>query len=130
MMELTCGEKDNLSDAVIDCIRQKIRVDSHESGYKQGVTESRQKYELEKREQINRACKRAEDEIENEFAEKEKIAIKKIKVMSAFIAILFVVATVASFLSQIGGSVKWAVLVVTIVSTIQAVQPFSARIIG
>lgn len=51
LMELTYGEKDNLSSSVIDNIRKKIRADSCESGYKQGLTESRQKYEREKKKQ-------------------------------------------------------------------------------
>lgn len=124
LMELTCGEKDNLSNEVIHNIRQKIREDSHESGYQQGKAESRQYFEKEKREQINKACKRAEDEVKEEFANKEKVAIIKIKVLSAVIALLFVIATTVSFMSQIEQIVKWAVLFVTIVTTIQAILPF------
>lgn len=127
LMELTGGEKDNLSDTIIDNIRQKIRADSREDGYKQGITESKEKYEQEKREQINRVCKKAEDEVEEEFAVKEKKAIERNKSMSVFIAIIFVIATVVSFLNQIEGTIKWSVLFVTIVSTAQAIQPFFSK---
>lgn len=127
LMELTCGEKDNLSDTIIDNIRQKIRAESREDGYKQGITESKEKYEQEKREQINRVCKKAEDEVEEEFAVKEKKAIERNKAMSVFIAIIFVIATVVSFLNQIEETIKWPVLFVTIVSTAQAIQPFFSK---
>ncbi len=127
LMELTYGEKDNLSSSVIDNIRKKIRADSCESGYKQGLTESRQKYEREKKKQKNRICKKAEDEVEEEFANKEKRAIEKIKFIGGFIAVIFVVATIISFLNQIEGTLKWSVLVVTIVTTIQAVLPFFSK---
>lgn len=127
LMELTCGEKDNLSDTIIDNIRQKIRAESREDGYKQGITESKEKYEQEKREQLNRVCKKAEDEVEEEFAVKEKKAIERNKAMSVFIAIIFVIATVVSFLNQIEETIKWPVLFVTIVSTAQAIQPFFSK---
>lgn len=127
LMELTLGEKDNLNSSVIETIRKKIREDSCESGYKQGVMESRQKYEQEKRKQINKIYKKAEDDVEEEFLNKEKRAVKKIKFIGSLVAILFVVATVISFISQIEGTLKWSVLVVTVVTTIQAVLPFFSK---
>lgn len=127
LMELTCGEKDHLNRAVIDDIRQKIRADSTENGYKQGVSESKRKYEQEKRDQINRVCKKAEDEVEEEFADKEKVAIKRVKTVSCLIAVVFVVATIFSFLSQMKSSIQWSALIVTIVTTIQATLPFFSR---
>lgn len=127
LMELTRGETKNLSISVIETIRKKIREDSCESGYKQGVMESREKYEQEKKEQINKVCKRAEDEVEDEFINKEKEAIRKIKFMGLLVAIVFVTATVISFLSQMEGPLKWSVLIVTVVTTTQAVLPFFSK---
>ena len=124
LMELTYGDKDNLSSAVIDSIRQKIREDSGQEGYKRGIADSTQKYEKQRKEQINRACKRAEDEVEMEYANKEEKAIKIVQLFSGLIAIVFIVSTIISFFSQAGGFIKWPILIVTIVTTTQAIPPF------
>lgn len=127
LMELTYGEKDYLSSTVIDKIREKIRADSRENGYKYGIAESTQKYEQEKRQQIDKACKTAEDEVEEEFANKEKKKIRQAKIVSGFIAAVFIVATGISFFCQTGDFVKWPVSIVTIVTTIQAIPPFFSK---
>lgn len=60
----------------------------------------------ERKAQINRVCKKAEVEIEEEFTRKERRAIFKIKCIGSFIAFVFVVATIISFLTQTANTLK------------------------
>ena len=80
LMELTCGDKEKLSKKVIDSIRDKIRSESRENGYKQGRNEIKQENEKRMQEQINKACKMAEEEVTRDMQKVEyefKLLMKK-----------------------------------------------------
>ena len=127
LMELTCGDKEKLSKKVIDSIRDKIRSESRENGYKQGRNEIKQENEKRMQEQINKACKMAEEEVTREFAEKEKRIIRIVRLGSLCVAAVFVVATITSFVNQDSQDTKWALFTVMLITTVQAVLPFFNR---
>lgn len=85
LMELTKGEKGNLSTAVVQTIRENIRRESKEEGIKIGENRGTQTLN----ELRTAACKRAEKEIEEEYGRKEKRWIKIIKIAAIVIALLF-----------------------------------------
>ena len=68
LMELTKGEKGNLSTAIVRTIREKIRKESKEEGIKIGENRGAQTLN----ELRTAACKQAEKEIEEEYGRKEK----------------------------------------------------------
>lgn len=90
LMELTKGEKGNLSTAVVQTIRENIRRESKEEGIKIGENRGTQTLN----ELRTAACKRAEKEIEEEYGRKEKRWIKIIKIAAIVIALLFSSASI------------------------------------
>ena len=58
LMELTGGNSDNVTDAVIEKIREKIRGDSFAAGLEQGKNSATEEYKLKQKAQRNTACKR------------------------------------------------------------------------
>lgn len=84
-MELTKGEKGNLSTAVVQTIRENIRRESKEEGIKIGENRGTQTLN----ELRTAACKRAEEEIEEEYGRKEKRWIKIIKIAAIAVSLLF-----------------------------------------
>lgn len=85
LMELTKGEKGNLSTAVVQTIRENIRRESKEEGIKIGENRGTQTLN----ELRTAACKRAEEEIEEEYGRKEKRWIKIIKIAAIAVSLLF-----------------------------------------
>ncbi len=123
LMELTFGEKSNLTKPVIETIRRKLRADSINAGIEQGRRDAQKAQDAELQRRRNAACKRAEDEVELEYKKKEKRTVRAIKFISLIIAVLFVIATIGSFSAQLG---KWKMAAdfVAVISTIEAVVPF------
>ena len=90
LMELTKGEKGNLSTAVVQTIRENIRRESKEEGIKIGENRGTQTLN----ELRTAACKQAEKEIEEEYSRKERRWIKIIKIAAIAIALLFSSASI------------------------------------
>lgn len=76
-MELTKGEKGNLSTAVVQTIRENIRRESKEEGIKIGENRGNQTLN----ELRTAACKRAEKEIEEEYGRKENDGLRLLKLL-------------------------------------------------
>lgn len=116
LMELTKGEKGNLSTAVVQTIRENIRRESKEEGIKIG--ENRETQTLN--ELRTAACKRAEKEIEEEYGRKEKRWIKIIKIATIVIALLFSSASIYMIvMTGIGSPLSIATTFVALVTLVQ-----------
>lgn len=123
LMDLTFGERNNLNERVIERIRQKIR----EGSFQEGRTDAQKQHEAEKQQQRNRVCKKAEEEIDEEFNAKEKNGINIIKFLSAVVAVVFIVASFYSFALESNNSGKLAIFVVAVISTIEGIMPFFSK---
>lgn len=116
LMELTKGEKGNLSTAVVQTIRENIRRENKEEGIKIG--ENRGTQTLNKLRTA--ACKQAEKEIEEEYGRKEKRWIKIIKVAAIAIALLFSSASIYMIaMTGIGSPLSIATAIVALVTLVQ-----------
>lgn len=123
LMDLTFGELENLNGGVIEKIRHKIREES----ILQGRTDVQKQHEEETKQQKNKVCKQAEDEIDSEFDAKEKRGVCIIKLLSAIIATAFIAASCYSFALQSESPGKWAILLVAIITTIEGAIPFMSK---
>lgn len=72
-------------------------------------------------------CKQAEDEVDKEFDAKEKRGVSTIKIFSIVLAIAFIAASCYSFIQQSENFGKWAILLVTIITTIEGIIPFFSK---
>lgn len=116
LMELTKGEKGNLSTAVVQTIRENIRRESKEEGIKIGENRGTQTLN----ELRTAACKRAEKEIEEEYGRKEKRWIKIIKIAAIVIALLFSSASIYMIvMTGIGSPLSIATTFVALVTLVQ-----------
>ena len=116
LMELTKGEKGNLSTAVVQTIRENIRRESKEEGIKIGENRGTQTLN----ELRIAACKRAEKEIEEEYGRKEKRWIKIIKIAAIVIALLFSSASIYMIvMTGIGSPLSIATTFVALVTLVQ-----------
>lgn len=127
LMELTGGNSDNVSDTVIEKIRERIRGDSYTAGVIQGKNSAVEEYQSMQKIQRNNACMRAEKEVEQEYAEKERKHIKRIKIGSIFVALVFIIASAFSLYSQWNGALKFPLLIVTIITTFESAMPFFSK---
>ena len=127
MMERTRGNKDNLSNDVIEEIRKKLRAESHDAGFAEGRMAAEKAVREKHRENKNLVCKRAEDEVEQEYLEKEKKWINIARNCSYVMAIAFIVTTVLSLYQQWETAAKFVLIFITIVTTIQSVLPFFSK---
>lgn len=123
LMELTGGNSKNITDEVIDKIRERIRGDSFSSGVKQGKSSAEKEYSQHEQARRNDVCKRAEQEVEHEYEGKERRQIKGVRIISAIIAAIFVVASVVSLYMQWSKAIV-PLLIVTVVTTIQGACAF------
>ncbi len=123
LMELTKGEKDNLSVSVIDTIREKMWKESEAKGIKIGEDRAA-KWLNNKR---NQACERAEKEIEEEYYNKEVRDVRIVKCVAACVAVVFIVASIVSLVAQWSSSIRWALFLIMIVTTIQGVCPLFSK---
>ena len=78
----------------------------------------------EKQDQRNRACKKAEDEITNEYHDKEIRALVACKVIGVIIAVLFVTASFLTIYLQESNVLKGVTAIVAIITCIQGTIPF------
>lgn len=116
LMELTKGEKGNLSTAVVQTIRENIRRESKEEGIKIGENRGTQTLN----ELRTAACKRAEKKIEEEYGRKEKRWIKIIKIAAIVIALLFSSASIYMIvMTGIGSPLSIATTFVALVTLVQ-----------
>lgn len=124
LMNLTFGERNNLSRSVIDKIRSKIREESLRAGH----DEARRKHEIEEQAQKNRVCKQAEEEIDKEFSRKESRWISVIKTVSIVIALAFVVISFyVALLQQSDSSAKYVIFFLTVITTVEGALPFFSK---
>lgn len=124
LMEKTVGAKDNLNVAIIESVRNKIRNENMEAGFKAGEAHAKEEHRAEMRRKRASACKQAEEEVEIEYQRKETRRIVAIKLLSILIAIAFLVASIVSFCKQWESAAKISFLIVTFVTTAQAIRPF------
>lgn len=116
LMELTKGEKGNLSTAIVRTIREKIRKESKEEGIKIGENRGAQTLN----ELRTAACKQAEKEIEEEYGRKEKRWIKIIKIAAITIALLFSSASIYMIvMTGVGGPLSIATTIVALITLVQ-----------
>lgn len=116
LMELTKGEKGNLSTAVVQTIRKSIRRESKEEGIKIGENRGTQTLN----ELRTAACKQAEKEIEEEYSRKERRWIKIIKIAAIAIALLFSSASIYMIvMTGIGSPLSIATTIVALVTLVQ-----------
>ena len=124
LMNLTFGERNNLSRSVIDKIRSKFREESLRAGH----DEARRKHEIEEQAQKNRVCKQAEEEIDKEFSRKESRWISVIKTVSIVIALAFVVISFyVALLQQSDSSAKYVIFFLTVITTVEGALPFFSK---
>lgn len=124
LMELTYGDCDNLTDETIETIRERIKSDSFASGVEHGKNSAEEEYLSKQQAKRNNACKRAEQEVEREYLEKENKYVKWIRIMAVVVAVVFIAASAISLLFQWNTPIAVAVIVVSIISTIQGACPF------
>lgn len=116
LMELTKGEKGNLSTAVVQTIRENIHRESKEEGIKIGENRGTQTLN----ELRTAACKQAEKEIEEEYSRKERRWIKIIKIAAIAIALLFSSASIYMIvMTGIGSPLSIATTIVALVTLVQ-----------
>lgn len=127
MMERTRGNKENLGKDVIEEIRNKLRAESHNAGFAEGRLAAEKAIREKNRENRNVVCKRAEDEVEEEYRQKENKLIRIARYLSYLLAIVFVLASVVSMCQQWETSTKVILLLITAITTVQAVLPFFKR---
>ena len=127
MMDRTRGNKDNLSYEIIEEIRNKLRAESRDAGFEAGRVAAEKAISEKNKEHRNLVCKRAEEEVEQECQQKEYIWVTAAKVCSYFVAAVFLVATIASLVAQWGTSTQIVLVVVTAVTTVQAIIPFFSK---
>ena len=130
LMVLTCGEPNNLNGSVIEEIRHRVHdqwvADARNDAAKQHEAEM----EAQKKRVKNRACQRAEEDVEREFADKEKRGVHGIKIVCAVIAAAFILASCWSFAVDSENAVslgKYICLFIAVVSTVQGAMPFFAK---
>lgn len=124
LMELTRGTKERVTKATIRSIRQKMTEESHSAGIAQGRKVERERQQQERSQHRSNACKKAEQEVEKEFAEKEDALFKVIRGLSVVVAIFFVVASVVVFASEWDNPLRWPILIVSFIGTAQGALPF------
>lgn len=127
MMERTRGNKDNLSFEIIEGIREKLRAESREAGFEAGRIAAEKAGDEKKKELRNFVCRQAEDEVEQEYQQKEKKWVSVVKGCSYMIAAAFFAATIASLLEQWETSTQIVLLVITAVSAVQGIMPFFSK---
>ena len=128
MMERTRGNKDNLSyEIIIEEIRNKLRAESRDAGFEAGRIAAEKAVSEKNKERRNLVCKRAEEEVEQEYLQKEHNWVTVAKVCSYAIAALFLAATIASLVAQWGTSTQIVLFVVTAVTTVQAIIPVFSK---
>ena len=127
LMEITHGAKDKLTPTVIETIRTKMREESYTAGVEYGRAKANEDYRREKEAQRNAACKRAEEEIESEYKNKERKRVTIGRLLSITIAIIFIAASIISFSSQWSSPAKYATALVAIVATYQGTKPFFSK---
>ena len=127
LMEQTFGEKENLNTDVIESIRTRLMENSIAKGIEIGKTEASQMYASDLNRKRNLVCKRAEEEIDLEYGAKEENTVRIIKFISLFWGIGFIIASCVAFVSQWDSPIKFALFIVSIITTTQGVLPFFAK---
>ncbi len=127
LMELTRGEKERLTPAVIDAIREKMKKESFSAGVERGKAEAEEKYKKQQADRRNSLCKKAEEEIEEDYKKIEKRIVNLVRFVSVAVAVLFIGASVISLISQWSSPVVIALILVAVVTTYQGTKPFFSK---
>ena len=131
LMELTHGEKCNLTEKTIDSIRQKIRAESLSIGNEQGKLQAKQEYEEEQKrkhqKQKSEVLKRAENEVENDYRRKEERWRKGLKALSIMLSLIFIAGTIVAFSIESNWGIVVLLGFLSIVSIIDAYQFFRSN---
>lgn len=127
LMSITHGNPAAVDEIVVDEIRCRMKEQSYQEGLDKGKKEAGE--EAKKFIQIkrNKACKRAETEIDDEYAKKEIKGIRTIKIVAVVIALCFVCASIYSFINSVDGKISYALLLITLVTTVQGAWPFFGK---
>ena len=127
LMELTSGEKANLNVNVIHAIRQKIEADSRHDGYEKGRLEAYKTQMEAHKQKKNQVCKRAEQEVEQEFKRKEKNIICIINCGLIVLAIMLIAATVYTLLESVPRELMLIAIFTTAISLIQSIMTLCGK---
>lgn len=127
LMELTHGESSNVTANVIQKIREKIRGDSFNAGVKQGISSAKEEQARRQNDLENDACKHAEQDVEKEYAEKERKSVTRIRIIATALAVVFIAASIISVCSQWKSPIIIALIVVAVITTIEGVIPFFSK---
>lgn len=127
LMEYTRGNKDNLSYEIIEEIRNKLRAESRDAGFEAGRIATEKAVNEKSKEHRNLVCRRAEEEVEQEYLQKEHHWVTVAKGCSYLTAAVFLAATIASLVAQWKTSTQIIVLVVAVVSSFQSITPFFSK---
>ncbi len=127
LMELTKGKNENLTPKVIEKIRESIKADSFASGVKYGASEAESRFHSRLQEQKNALCKRAEEEVNQEYSKIERRWIVVIKTVMVVLAIAFIGSSIVSLLCQWPSVAKYAFIIVALVTMTEGALPFFQR---
>lgn len=124
LMNLTHGNIKAINEETVIEIRNRMRASSYEEGLKTGRKEAEQDEKKKQKNKQNELCVRAEKEVEEEFKKYEKYGCNTIKVIAVIVAIIFIVSSIIQFVYNNNGKISYTLLVVTLITTVQAVWPF------
>lgn len=134
LMERTHGVSRNVTENTVEEIRQKIKEDSYQAGFRDAtqaaLVEARNNEQMaqKKRQNVRNAiCKKAEEEVTIVFAKKQRINLILYRVFSILFAIGFIAVTVMIICLQknITGIVLTSIA--SIITSVEAVLPFCKK---
>lgn len=127
LMSITHGNPAAVTEIVVDEIRHRMKEQSYQEGINKGKKEAGEEAKKFMQSKRNSACKRAETEIDKEYAKKEIKGIRTIKNVAVVIALCFVCASIYSFINSVDGKISYALLLITLVTTVQGAWPFFGK---
>ena len=127
LMSITHGNPAAVTEIVVDEIRHRMKEQSYQEGINKGKKEAGEEAKKFMQRKRNSACKRAETEIDKEYAKKEIKGIRTIKNVAVVIALCFVCASIYSFINSVDGKISYALLLITLVTTVQGAWPFFGK---
>ena len=127
LMSITHGNPAAVTEIVVDEIRHRIEEQSYQEGLDRGKKEAGEEAQKIMQSKRNTACKRAETEIDEKYGKKEVRGIRAIKSIAVVIAVCFVCASIYSFINSVDGKISYALLLITLVTTVQGARPFLGK---
>lgn len=122
LMDFTNGEKENVNENLVMCIKEKITEESYKSGYEQGKRQFEEENVKKMEEKINLTIKKKEEEMDYKY----KTILKKwkwaIKIVLSIISVLLISATVINGIAQKSALEVIAWGIITVISLIQTID--------